>query len=121
MLPNEDSLSAESEVDCELEMNRQIFKNPETTIIVRMDGDYFKSQGIFHNDLVVADCAIEPQDGQLVVAMVRGRQIIRRLSRQGNSEVLVTDDGPSALIEVGGARKVRLIAVVTHTIHVLPE
>jgi DNA polymerase V len=121
MSPNEDSLSTDNEVDCELEMNQHIFKNPETTIIVRMDGDYFKSQGIFHNDLVVADCAIEPQDGRLVVAMVRGQQIVRRLSRQGTREVLVTDDGPSALMEVGGARMVRIIAVVTHTIHVLPE
>jgi SOS-response transcriptional repressor LexA len=121
MLPNEEPLSADNEVDCELEMNRQIFKNPETTIIVRMDGDYFKSQGIFHNDLIVADCAIEPQDGRLVVAMVRDRQIVRRLSLRGKREVLVTDDGPSALVEVGGARRARIIAVVTHTIHVLPE
>jgi DNA polymerase V len=121
MLPNEDSLPAESEADCELEMNRHIFKNPETTIIVRMDGDYFKSQGIFHNDLVVADCAIEPQDGRLVVAMVKGQQIVRRLSRKGKREVLLTDDRPSTLMEVGGTRRVRIIAVVTHSIHVLPE
>jgi DNA polymerase V len=121
MLPNEDSLSAESEVDCELEMNRQIFKNPETTIFVRMDGDYFKSQGIFHNDLLVADCALEPQHGRLVVAMVRGLQIVRRLSLQGEREILIVDDGPSALIEVGGKKKVRIIAVVTHSIHLLPE
>jgi len=121
MLPNEDPLSTDREVDCELEMNRQIFKNPETTIIVRMEGDYFKSRGIFHNDLVVADCALEPQDGRLVVAMIKGRQVIRRLSRQGRREVLVTDDGPTPLLEVEGKRSVRIIAVVTHTIHVLPD
>lgn len=121
MLPNEDPLSTDGEVDCELEMNRHIFKNPETTIIVRMEGDYFKSQGIFHNDLVVADCALEPQDGRLVVVMVKGRQLVRRLSRRGRREVLLTDDRPSPLMEVGSKRSIRIIAVVTHTIHVLPE
>ncbi len=86
-------------------MNRQIFKNPETTIIVRMDGDYFKSQGNFHNDLVVADCAIEPQNGRLVVAIVRGQQLVRRLSQRGKSQIRVTDDGPGALAEVRGRSK----------------
>ena len=111
----------DDDVDYELEMNRHIFTNPESTIIVKMKGDFFKSQGIFHNDLVVADSALEPRDGRLVVAMVKGEQLVRRLAMRGEKELLVTDDGPSAVIEVGGKRTVRIIAVVTHTIHVVPD
>lgn len=121
MPPTEDPLSTRVEVDHELEMNRKFFTNPETTILVRMEGDYFKSQGIFHNDLIVADCALEPQDGRLVVVMEKGKQLVRRLSRKGGREVLVTDDRPSTLLEVGGKGNVRVIAVVTHAIHVIPE
>ncbi len=111
---------AGGEVDQRLDLNEHIFRNPEMTIMVRMKGDFFKSQGIFHNDMVIADCSLEPRNGQLVVAMIEGEEVVKRFSRRGEKEFLVVDDGPCELIEIGSRRSVRILAPVTHTIHNLP-
>ena len=61
---------AGDEIDQRLDLNEHIFRNPAMTIMVRMKGDFFKSQGVFNRDMVIADCSLEPQDRQLVVAVI---------------------------------------------------
>jgi DNA polymerase V len=112
---------ADGAVDQTLDLNEHIFRNPEMTIMVRMKGDFFKSQGVFHRDMIIADCSQEPRDGQLVVAMIDGEELVRRLSRRGQRVFLVVDDGPAELIEIGSRRNVRVVAAVTHTIHILSD
>lgn len=111
---------ASDEIECWVDLNRHVFKNPEATITLWMEGDHFRSHGVFHDDLVIADCSLEPRDGQLVVAMMEGARAVRRLSRRSGREFLVTDDGPGASVEIGGGRNVQIIAVVTHTVHIIP-
>src|SRR5438270_2409420 len=79
------------EIDRRLDLNEHIFRNPAMTIMVRMKGDFFKSQGVFHMDLVIADCSLEPRDGQLVVAVIDGEELVRRLSRREQRSFLVVD------------------------------
>ncbi len=111
---------ADDEVGQRLDLNEHIFRNPEMAIMVRMKGDFFKSQGIFHGDMVIADCSLEPKDGQLVVAMIEGEEVVRRFSRHGEKELLVVDEGLCELAVIGCGRAVRVLAAVTHTIHILP-
>lgn len=110
---------ADDEVEGRLDLNRHIFRNPEATIIFRMKGDAFKSQGIFDGDLLIADFSLKPNPGQLVVVIINGKRLVKRLLRLGNKLYLVDDAGPCELIEVGENNNVQMLAVVTFTIHTI--
>lgn len=112
---------ADGEVDRDLDLNRHIFRSPETTMMVWMKGDAFRGEGIFEGDLLIADSSLEPRPGQLVVALVKGRQAVKRVSRLGDKLYLTADGGPSELVEVGGERGARVLAVVTFAIHTFPD
>jgi DNA polymerase V len=112
---------ADDEMDGRLDLNRHIFRNPESTMMVWMKGDGFKGEGIFDGDLVIADSSLKPHPTQLVVVMIDGQQAIKRLTRLGEKLYLTTDNGPSELIEVKGNSFVQILAVVTFTIHTIPD
>jgi DNA polymerase V len=112
---------SDDEIECWVDLNRHIFKDPESTITLWMEGDHFRAHGVFHDDLVIADSSLEPRPGQLVVALVKGRRVIKRLSRVGDKLYLTADGGPSELIELEGNRAAQVLAVVTFTIHTFPD
>ena len=110
---------ADDEVEGRLDLHRHIFRNPEATMILRMKGDGFKSQGLFGGDLLIADVSLKPNPGQLVVVLINGQQAIKRLSRLGDKLYLIDDNGPCKLIEAGENNNVQMLAVVTFTIHTI--
>ena len=97
---------ADDESDHRLDLNRHIFKNPESTLMAWMRGDGFRSAGVFDRDLLIADSSLDARPGQLVVAKVEGEQKVIRLSERGGRMFLKADDGPCELIHDDGARQV---------------
>lgn len=100
-------------------MNRRIFRSPVTTVMLRMLGNGFESSGVFDGDLLIADRSVEPCDGQLVVAEVGGRQDVRRFAEKGGKKFLTDESGRT--IDLGNADGIGVVAVVTYTIHTLPD
>lgn len=112
---------ADDEIDCELDLNRHIFKRPETTMMVSMLGDGFKDDGVYDGDLLVADTSLRPREGNLVVIRVGVEQLIKKVTRRGGALYLVDGTGPSEMIELKDAADVKVLAVVTFTIHTIPD
>lgn len=121
LVPAGTPASADDEVDRRLDLNRHIFKNPESTLMAWMRGDGFRSAGVFDGDLLIADISLDPRPGQLVVVKADGEQRVMRLSERGGRLFLTADDGPCELIELGGRREINILAVVTFTIHTIPD
>src|SRR6184192_145821 len=80
---------ADDGVDCELDLNRHIFKRPETTMMVWMLGDGFKDDGVYDGDLLVADSSLRPREGNLVVVCAGAEQLIKKVTRRGGALYLV--------------------------------
>lgn len=72
--------SADDEVDCELDLNRHIFKSPETTMLLWMLGDGFKDDSVYDGDLLVADSSARPREGNLVVVRVGAEQLVKKVT-----------------------------------------
>ena len=53
-------------------LNRELIRHPATTFYARASGDSMKDCGIDDGDLLVIDKALEPQDGDIVVAFIDG-------------------------------------------------
>jgi len=112
---------ADDEVDYELDLNRHIFKHPETTMMVWMRGDGFEDDGVFDGDLLIADSSLESQEGSLVVVLVNHEQVIKKVTRRGSVFYLVDGGGPSEMLELNNNPDVTVLAVVTFTIHTFPD
>jgi DNA polymerase V len=112
---------ADDEVDYDLDLNRHIFKSPETTMMVSMLGDGFKDDGVYDGDLLVADTSLRPREGNLVVVRIGTEQLIKKVTRRGGALYLVDGTGPSEMIELKDAADVKVLAVVTFTIHTIPD
>ena len=55
-----------------IDLNRELIRHPATTFYARASGDSMRDCGIDDGDLLVIDKALEPQDGDIVVAFIDG-------------------------------------------------
>jgi DNA polymerase V len=112
---------ADDEIEDRLDLNRHIFKNPEATMMVWMRGDGFKEDGVFDGDLLIADSSVRAGEGHLVVVQVGREQLIKKVIRRGSLLYLLDGDGPSEMLELKDTPDVKVLAVVTFTIHTIPD
>ena len=63
-----------------IDLNRELIRHPATTFYARASGDSMKDCGIDDGDLLVIDKALEPQDGDIVVAFIDGEFTLDRKS-----------------------------------------
>ncbi len=53
-----------------LDFNRDLIKHPEATFYGRVDGDSMTDAGINDGDIAIIDRAVEPSDGDIIVAFL---------------------------------------------------
>ena len=70
---------SDDQVERVLDINDLVVKHPASTFFVRVEGDSMEGAGIFSNDTLVIDRAVEPKDGHIVVAAVNGEMVVKRL------------------------------------------
>lgn len=61
--------------------------------LVRISGDSMEGAGIFDEDLVVVDRAVEARHGHIVIAAVNGEPVCKRLHMQ-NSQLVLFPENP---------------------------
>lgn len=83
---------ADDLVERALDINDLVVKNPASTFFVRVSGDSMQGAGIFSDDVLVVDRAVEPKDSSIVVAAVYGELVVKRLKKRGNTHVLVSEN-----------------------------
>ena len=71
---------------------------------------------IHDGDIVIVDKSIKPQSGKIVIAVVDGEMLIRRLEKTLNRMRLVPETSKLSAIEVGEFNDVNIWGVVTYVI-----
>ena len=61
------------------DLNAELVTHPSSTFNVRVSDDSMKGAGIVKGDLLVADRSQEPKNGDIVVALLNGKLLVRRL------------------------------------------
>ena len=64
----------------ELDLNSDLVRNPEATYFVRVSGCAMAGAGVRDGDILIVDRSLEPARGSIVVAVVEGEMIVRRVS-----------------------------------------
>ncbi|MCP8466102.1 S24 family peptidase [Pseudomonas sp. ZM23] len=85
---------------------------PSHTYIVRADGDEMTGLGIWRNDLLLVDRSELAVEGEVVVAELNGRALIRRLAVLDGTYVLLSGSDRFPPIKVGDGDELTIWGVV---------
>jgi DNA polymerase V len=98
-----------------LDMNEYLIKHAAATFCFRMEGNAMLKAGVFSGDILVVDRTLTPLSGDIIVAIVEGDLIVRRLRIR--SEHMLETDGYEKPLKVQGLGDFQVWGVVTYVIH----
>ena len=108
---------ADDYVDCTIDLNEQLIKNPPATFMVRVRGNSMVDAGIQSGDLLIVDKPLDPTDDDIVIAAVDGQFTVKRFRRTGSKLRLVAENPNHPQIVISSDTTVEIWGVVAHVIH----
>ncbi|RBQ00077.1 LexA family protein [Bifidobacterium xylocopae] len=74
--------------------DEHVFVHPDSTFVVKVAGDSMTGAGIFDSDLLVVDRALDPCDGDVVIAILNDELTVKRL-RSGDGRTWLQAENPA--------------------------
>ena len=101
-----------------IDLNEQLIRNKPATFFMRVTGDAMTGAGIFNGDVVIVDRSVKAVSGKVVIAILNGEMLIRRLEKSLNKLRLVPETPRLAPIDVDvSGAEFSIWGVVTYVIH----
>ena len=75
-----------------LDISKYVVKNRESTFYMRVEGEALKDFSVMPGDLLVVDRSFPPKDGSLVVAVIDGMLLLRKMRKVGKRMFLTLND-----------------------------
>ena len=111
--------AADDYMDRGIDLNEQLVKNKPATFFMRVSGNSMINAGIYNGDLVIVDRSVQPKNGKIVIAVIDGEMLIRRLSISFNKMWLVPETLNPLVIEVSEFSDFKIWGVVMHVVRTL--
>ena len=108
---------AEDYIEGRLDLNRHLIKHPTTTFFVRVAGDSMRDAGIHSGDILVVDRSLEPNDANIVIAVVDGELTVKRIAHRDGQIILLPDNPAYEPLEIRPDMEFEVWGVVTSVIH----
>ena len=102
-----------------IDLNEQLIRNKPATFFMRVNSDAMTGAGIFNGDVIIVDRSLEAKNGKVVVAVLNGEMLVRRLEQSFNKIRLVPETKKLASIDVDPLAEFSVWGVVTYVIHQL--
>jgi len=104
-----------------LDLNEALIRHPQATFMMRTEGSAMRDAGIDAGDVLLVDRALTAHHGNVVVAVVDGEFVCRRLCRQGDVVKLevASPDHADMVVPAGG--QLEIWGVVTTVIKSLVD
>lgn len=105
-----------------LDLNEHLIKNPPATFFVRVTGDSMINAGIFPDDILIVDRALEAKSGKVIIAVLNGELTVKRLkidSAHPSRIFLMPENSRYGPISVTEEMDFHVWGVVTNVIHKL--
>ncbi|MEP6466919.1 MAG: translesion error-prone DNA polymerase V autoproteolytic subunit, partial [Parafilimonas sp.] len=105
-----------------IDLNEQLILNKPATFFFRMNGDAMMEDGIFSGDVLIVDRSIKPLSGKIIVAILDGELLVRRIQKNLNSVELIAANKKMSSIQLTSFNdRSNVWGVVTCVIHVLEK
>lgn len=99
-----------------IDLNEQLIKNKPATFFMRVNSDAMTGAGIFKGDVVIVDRSLEAKNGKIIIAVVDGEMLIRKLEINNGKKRLLAVTNRLSSIDVDDER-FSSWGVVTYVIH----
>jgi len=111
-----------------IDLNDALIKHPDATFVMRAAGNSMHGAGIDDGDVLLVDRAVAAAHGAVVIAVIDGELLCRRLEVAGAKPAraagqrvrLVAADDTTEPIDVGQSAQLEVWGVVTTVIKSLP-
>ena len=101
-----------------IDLNEQLIGNKPATFFMRVRGDAMIGAGIHDGDIVIVDRSIKAVSGKVVIAMLNGEMMIRRLEKTFNKMRLLPETPKLSPIDIDAScESFSVWGVVTYAIH----
>jgi DNA polymerase V len=99
-----------------IDLNDALIRHPDATFVMRAAGTAMQGAAIDDGDVLLVDRAIQPSHGHIVVAVLEGELVCRRLWKQAGSTRLEFTSPDHAAIVPGDGMPLEVWGVVTTVI-----
>jgi DNA polymerase V len=102
-----------------IDLNEQLISNKPATFFFRMNSDAMTGAGIFHGDVLIVDRSIKAVNGKVIVAVINGELLVRRLQTQSKGITLAAENKRYGNINLEEFSNYTAWGVVVYSIHSL--
>jgi DNA polymerase V len=100
-----------------LDLNEHLIKHSAATFFVRVNGDAMIGAGMHHGDILIVDRSLKPTDNKVIIAVINGEFIVRRLRTKQGRFSLLAENANYPPIEIEEGTELEIWGVVTTVIH----
>jgi DNA polymerase V len=110
--------AADDYMERSIDLNEQLIRNKPATFIMRVSGDAMIDAGITNGDIVIVDRSVKAINGKIVIAVLNGEMLIRRLEKTFHKTRLIPECKNLSPIDVDiSGADFAIWGVVTYCIH----
>lgn len=102
-----------------LDLNEYLVKHPSATFFVRVTGEAMIEAGIHSGDILIVDRSLEPVENKVVIAVVNGQFMVRRVRIIQGKCCLAPENDNYQPLGLDKGTDVEIWGVVTNVIHPL--
>ena len=110
---------AEDYLEGQLDLNQHLIKHPAATFFVRVTGNSMIGAGIHSGDILIVDRSLEATDNKVVIAVVNGELLVKRLRLEEDKVYLVAENTDYPIMLITEAMDFEIWGIVTNVIHAL--
>jgi len=100
-----------------IDLNEQLIQNKPATFFFRVNSDAMLGAGIHIGDTLIVDRSVPPASGKVVVAILNGEFLVRRIQMQTHSITLLPENKKYGDIHIEHLQDYKTWGVVTYVIH----
>ena len=104
---------ADDYLEKSLDLNDLLIKNKVATFFMQVEGDGLQSSGIKNDDMLIVDRSTFAAAGKVVVAILDGELVLRKIEKVDSTLMLISDHSPPLTL----SSETQIWGVVTATVH----
>lgn len=100
-----------------IDLNEQLIRNKPATFFFRMNSDAMTEAGIFSGDVLIVDRSIKAVSGKIIVAVLNGELLVRRLQTHIKGVTLIAENKKYGHVQIDEFSNYAAWGVVVYSIH----
>ena len=110
---------ADEYLEGKLDLNQHLIPHPLATFFVRVTGESMIGAGIHEGDLLIVDRSLEARESKVVIAVVNGELLVKRLRYRNKQPYLAAEHPDYPPLAITEAMEFQIWGIVTNVIHPL--